>query len=125
MVGGEVYKKSLKTLAPFGRIVVTGFASLNLQKWNPVSWWKTWRAIPRANLSDMAVESYGVMGSHLGYQLQDTPRLHNTWNELTTFVQEHQIRPVVGATFSFDDIAAAHELMESRQSHGKIVLQVE
>ena len=125
MVGGEVYRKSLKTLAPFGRIVVTGFASLNLQKWNPISWWKTWQAIPRASIGRMAVKSYGVMGSHLGYQLKDTARLHSTWNELTTFVQEHQIKPVVGATFSFDDIAAAHQLMESRQSYGKIVINVD
>ena len=125
MVGGEVYKKSLNTLAPFGRIVVTGFASLNLQKWNPLSWWKTWRAIPRASIGRMAVKSYGVMGSHLGYQLKDTARLHNTWRELTEFVQEHQIKPLVGATFSFDDIAAAHQLMESRQSYGKIVINVE
>ena len=125
MVGGEVYRKSLKTLAPFGRIVVTGFASLSLQKWNPISWYKTWRAIPRASIGRMAVKSYGVMGSHLGYQLKDTPRLHSTWNELTAFVQEHKIRPIVGATFSFDNIAAAHQLMESRQSYGKIVLKVE
>ena len=43
------------------------------------------------------------MGSHLSYQLKDTARLHSTWHELTTFVQAHQIRPVVGTTFSFDD----------------------
>ncbi len=124
MVGGEVYRKSVNLLAPFGRVVVAGFASLDLQKWNPVSWWKTWRAIPRANVSQMATKSYGVLASHLGYQLDDTPRLLNTWQELTTFVQTHQIRPVVGATFSFNNIAKAHELMESRQSYGKIVVKV-
>ncbi len=124
VVGGEVYKKSVNLLAPFGRVVVAGFAALDLQKWNPVSWWKTWRAIPRASISQMAVNSYGVMASHLGYQLEDTPRLLNTWQELTAFVQTHQIRPVVGATFSFDDIAAAHQLMESRQSYGKIVIKI-
>jgi NADPH2:quinone reductase len=122
LVGGEVYRKSLNLLAPFGRLVVAGFASLALQKWNPISWWKTWRDIPRANVGHMAVNSYGVLASHLGYQLKDTPRLLNTWQELTDFVHKHQIRPVVGATFSFDDIASAHKLMESRQSYGKIVV---
>jgi len=66
MVGGEVYRKSLNLLTPFGRVVVLGFAGLDLQKWNPISWWKTWRAIPRASISRMAVNSYGVMASHLG-----------------------------------------------------------
>jgi len=125
MVGGEVYRKSISLLAPFGRIVVAGFAGLDLQKWNPVSWWKTWRAIPRASISQMAENSYGVMASHLGYQLEDTPRLLNTWQELTTFVNNHQIRPVVGTTFPFNDIAKAHQLMESRQSFGKIVVKIE
>lgn len=125
MVGGHVYRKSLNLLAPFGHIVVAGFASLNLQKWNPLSWWQTWRAIPRAGISRMAVNSYGVSASHLGYQLKDSARLLKTWQALTEFVQAHQIRPVIGATFSFEDIAQAHALMESRQSYGKIVVKVE
>jgi len=125
MVGGDVYRKSLNLLAPFGRIVVAGFASLELQKWNPISWWKTWRAIPRASISRMAVNSYGVLASHLGYQLQDPVRLLKTWRELTEFVRIHQIRPVIGATFVFEDIAKAHALMESRQSYGKIVVKIE
>lgn len=123
-VGGEVYRKSLRLLAPFGRIVPLGFAGLDLQKWNPFSWWRTWRAIPRASLGRMAVKSYGVLASHLGYQLRDTARLLETWQELTTFVQQHQIRPVVGTVLPFDAIAQAHELMESRQSYGKIVLKL-
>jgi NADPH:quinone reductase-like Zn-dependent oxidoreductase len=34
-IGGEVYRKSSKLLAPFGRMVVLGFAELDLQKWKP------------------------------------------------------------------------------------------
>jgi NADPH2:quinone reductase len=124
MVGGDVYRRSLKLLAPFGRIVVIGFASLDLQKWNPISWWRTWRAIPRARVGHMAKYSYGVMASHLGYQLKDPARLKDTWRDLTSFVHRHQIRPVIGAVFPFEKIAAAHELMESRQSYGKIVIRV-
>jgi len=124
MVGGEVYRQSLRLLAPFGRIVVTGFAGLDLQKWNPLSWWRTWRAIPRASISRMAVHSYGVLASHLGYQLKDTPRLLQTWRDLTDFIQTHPVRPVVGAVFPLEEIPAAHALMESRQSYGKIVIKV-
>jgi NADPH:quinone reductase-like Zn-dependent oxidoreductase len=35
VVGGEIFRKSLEILNPFGRLVVIGFASLNLNKLNP------------------------------------------------------------------------------------------
>ena len=46
------------------------------------------------------------------------------WEELTTFRAEHGIRPVVGKTFQFDEIADAHRFMESRGSVGKIVVRL-
>lgn len=124
LVGGTVYRKSVHLLVPFGRIVVSGFASLDLNRWNPVSWIRAWRAIPRMNLSDMGVRSYGVLATHIGYLLNDMLRLREVWRELTAFVDEHAIRPVVGATFPFEQIGKAHELMESRQSIGKIVINL-
>jgi NADPH2:quinone reductase len=124
LVGGEVYRKSLNLLAPFGRIVVAGFASLDLKRWNPLSWWKAWRSIPRAGIVDMGVRSYGVMGTHLGYLLSDMNCITSLWQDLTAFIQAHKIHPVMGGTFDFDEIPKAHELMESRKSFGKIVIQV-
>ena len=41
-----------------------------------------------------------------------------------SFVTKHGVRPVVGATFSFEQMSEAHRLMESRQSVGKIVVWV-
>jgi NADPH2:quinone reductase len=46
------------------------------------------------------------------------------WGELMAFVAAHGIRPVVGATFSFGEMAEAHRHMESRQSVGKIVVRM-
>ncbi|MBI4536971.1 MAG: zinc-binding dehydrogenase [candidate division NC10 bacterium] len=123
-VGGEVYRKSLRLLAPTGRLVVTGFASLNLQKWNPLSWWRTWRAIPRAKVGEMAERSVGVLATHLGYLLPERERLAGIWGELVWFVKRHHIRPVVGSAFPFERMADAHALMESRRSTGKIVVEV-
>jgi synaptic vesicle membrane protein VAT-1 len=124
VVGGEVYKKSLRLLNPLGRIVIVGFASMNFQKWNPISWLKTWRDMPKASIMKMSEKSYGVMATHLGYLLPDEKQLKRTWKELCTFVEAHDIKPLVGHTFDFDEIIKAHELMESRSSHGKIVINV-
>lgn len=124
LVGGQVYRDALASLAPFGRLVVAGFASLDLRRWNPLSWWRTWRDIPRVSVGELALASRGVLASHLGYLLDDPPRLLRIWNELTTFVARHGIRPVVGAVLPFERMADAHRLIESRQSIGKVVVTV-
>ena len=122
LVGGPVYRDALASLAPFGRLVVAGFASLDLQRWNPWSWWRTWRDIPRAGIGDLALASRGVLATHLGYLLDDPPRLLDVWRDLTAFVERHGIRPVIGATVPFERMADAHRLIESRRCVGKVVV---
>lgn len=124
VVGGDVFRAVWPVLAPFGRVVVAGFASLSLQKWNPLSWLRTWRDLPKADIRSLAPASAGLMATHVGYLLDDPPRLARVWGELMAFVAAHGIRPVVGATFAFDEMAEAHRLMESRRSVGKIVVRV-
>jgi NADPH:quinone reductase-like Zn-dependent oxidoreductase len=124
VVGGEVFRAVWPVLAPFGRVVVAGFASLALQRWNPLSWLRTWRDLPKADIRSLAPASAGLMATHIGYLLDDGPRLARVWGELMAFVAAHGIRPVVGATFTFDEMGEAHRLMESRRSVGKIVVRM-
>ena len=46
-------------------------------------------------------------------------------DELTAFVTQHGIRPIVGKTFDFDSMADAHAFIESRKSVGKVVVTVD
>jgi NADPH:quinone reductase-like Zn-dependent oxidoreductase len=124
VVGGEVYRAVWPVLAPFGRVVVAGFASLDLQRWNPLSWLRTWRDLPKADIRTLAPRSHGLMATHLGYLLDDPPRLLRVWDALTAFAAAHDLRPVVGATFPFEAMPEAHRLLESRRSAGKIVVRV-
>lgn len=124
VVGGDVFKKSINLLNPFGRIVVAGFASLDLNKWNPISWIKTYRSIPRASVSKLGESSTGLMATHLGYLINKPKLMTKLWLDLTDFVRKHNIKPIVGHTFHFNEIKKAHELMESRNSKGKIVIKV-
>jgi NADPH2:quinone reductase len=89
-----------------------------------LSWLRTWRDLPRAGIGSLAPTSHGFMATYIGYLLDDPPRLARVWAELMAFVAEHGIRPVVGSTFFFDEMAEAHRLMESRRSTGKIVVRV-
>jgi len=126
MVGGAVFKKSLDLLNPFGRIVVVGFASLDLKMWNPLSWIKTWRDIPRVNVGKLAQKSVAVMSSHIGYLLEEEPeQMEDILSELKDFVNKHDIKPVFGKVFSFDNASQAHRYIESRQSYGKVLLKID
>lgn len=123
VVGGEVFRAVWPVLAPFGRVVAAGFAGLSLQRWNPLSWLRTWRDLPKADIRSLAPASHGLLATHIGYLLADPPLLARVWEELVVFVAAHGIRPIVGATFPFEEVADAHRLMESRRSVGKIVLR--
>ena len=124
VVGGEIFKKSMQILKPFGRTVVAGFASLNLKKLNPYSWYKTWKDIPRAKISELAEGSTGLLATHLGYLLNNGSLLQNIWDELVEFMVDNNISPIIGHRFDFSDIGKAHELMESRKSYGKIIISL-
>jgi NADPH2:quinone reductase len=122
MVGGEVFKEARDALAPFGRIVVAGYAALDYRLWKPWSWWRAWRGIPRMGLRRMLQDSTGMLSTHLGYLLRDPDRMRRVWDDLVAFTRTHDIRPAVGHVLPFESVADAHRLLESRASFGKIVL---
>ncbi len=125
MVGGSVFKKSLDVLNPFGRLVVAGFASLDLNKWNPLSWIQTWRDIPRVNVGRLAQKSVAVMSSHLGYLLEEEPKqMEYILSDLKDFVKKHDIKPLIGKVFPFEEASQAHNYIESRKSYGKVLLKI-
>jgi NADPH2:quinone reductase len=124
MVGGDIYKKSFDLLNPFGRLVVAGYASLDLKWWNPLSWWRTWRGIPRVNIMDMAIKSAGVMATHLGYLLKENERIGSIFSKLSTFAMEREIKPLIGKVFPLEKTNDAHAYIESRKSTGKVLLKI-
>jgi len=121
-VGGTVYRTCLQHLAPFGRIVVAGYAGLDYSIWSPLSWWRAWRDAPRLSVMKAAVASSGMLATHIGYLLRDAERLQGIWSALTDFTRAHGLRPVVGRTFPFDELPEAHRFMESRESVGKLIV---
>jgi NADPH:quinone reductase-like Zn-dependent oxidoreductase len=119
LVGGDVHRAARRILAPFGRVVVAGFASLRLTRWNPLSWWRTWRDLPRADARTLAPDSHGLLATHLGYLLPDSHRLIHVWRDLTAFVGMHEIRPVIGARLpALTAVAEAHRLLSHARASG-------
>lgn len=125
-VGGKIFKDSLQCLSPMGRLILVGISSVNFNKFNPLTWWPTYKLIPRVNLLSMLGKSQGILAFHVGRLLDDNyTKIRDIYLELVNFVQEHNIFPFIGKIFSLDEIADAHMFIESRKSFGKILIQID
>jgi len=125
VVGGEVYRKSLKLLNPFGRLCIAGYASIVLNKWNPFTYWKTWKDAPKANIMNMAKASHGIFATHIGYLTENKKLANSLFEEISVFAINNDLKPVVRDVFKFDQIPQAHQFMQSRKSQGKIVITLD
>lgn len=123
MTGGPVYRAAVRNLAPMGRIVMAGASDAFPRTRNPLARIAALRNLPRASIFDMLRRSYGVMSFHAGWLL-DAGAIAAQWNDLVAFATKHQIRPVVGERFAFEEMAAAHRALESRQNIGKVVVTI-
>jgi NADPH2:quinone reductase len=107
-VGGEVFERSLKVLAPLGTLVAIGYAGGMWADVNPA-------LVVGRNVS--------VAGFYLGRLMQLAPEIvHQAAAELVALWEEGAIRPIVGSEFPLAEAAAAHELIEDRRHVGKVVL---
>jgi NADPH:quinone reductase-like Zn-dependent oxidoreductase len=123
MTGGDVYRTALRHLAPMGRIVMAGASDAFPRTRNPLARLAALRHLPRASILDMLRRSYGVMSFHAGWLL-DAGAIERQWRELVTFVEQHDIKPLVGAELPFERIADAHRMLDERRNVGKVVVQI-
>lgn len=80
---------------------------------------------------DLSVRVMDILGKHLtlrGYELfeisQDPARLEKAKRFILRGLASGQLRPVIGHVFAFEDIALAHDFMESNAQVGKIVVRL-
>jgi NADPH2:quinone reductase len=110
LVGGDYLEGNLRVLAPRGRIVVVGLTA--------------GRTAP-LNMGVLIQRRVTIVGTTLRARpLEEKMAVAREFSErVVPLFESGQLKPVVGHVFSFDDIRAAHELMESNQTFGKIVLR--
>jgi NADPH:quinone reductase len=107
-VAGEVFDAGLTALAPFGRIVAFGMAS------GTPGTVRTNQLHP----SNRAVVGY----SSGSYRKLRPEALRPAADASLRLVAEGKVHVVIGARFPLRDAAGAHRLVESRASHGKVLL---
>jgi NADPH2:quinone reductase len=107
-VGGELFERSVTRLRPLGQLVAIGYAG------------GLW---PELQPAQIVGRNVGVQGVYIGRLLRHAPEvIAAATRELLELWREGAIRPVVGAEFPLAEVEAAHELVESRRSVGKVVL---
>jgi NADPH:quinone reductase len=107
-VGGPLFEQALGRLRPLGNLVAIGFAA---GMWAEVS--------PAA----LVGRNVGVQGFYLGRLMRHEPELvGEAVGELLALWRTGVVRPLVGAELPLAEVERAHELVESRQSVGKVVL---
>ncbi len=121
-MGGDVFKRSMKILAPMGRLVSIGATGIQYSKKNPISLFKAWRAIPRVSFRDLLRNSKGFMGLHVGYLRKYPEIIRPAWEKLKALVEEKDIHPVIHKVFPLSDASKAHSFIHARKNIGKVIL---
>ena len=108
LVGGEVFTGARGRRKPRGTPIAVGYAGGGWQEVSPA------RRGGRHN---------GVHGFYLGRLIGREPdRVERAARDVLDLWEAGAVRPIVGAEFPLDGAAEAHQLIESRQSTGKVVL---
>ena len=107
MAGGQVFDESLAALAPFGRLVAYGIAS---REQNEVTNGRLMR------------KSQAVVGFWLMHCLGRRDMMEEPLADLFDRAARGELKPVLGTTYPLSDVRRAHEDLQGRRTHGKILL---
>jgi NADPH2:quinone reductase len=109
-VGGDRFIDSLRSLRPYGRVVVVGF---------------TGGTIPEVRVNRLLLTNTEVIGAGWGEAAGDEPDyLAATAAALDELIAAGAVRPIIGANFPLERAAEALALIEGRGAIGKVVLDV-
>ena len=109
-VGGEAFDAAMRSIAWEGRIVIIGFAS---GQWNQV----------KTNI--VMVKNVSVIGFYWGsYAIHKPEIAGRSMRQLVDWYEAGRLDPHVSHTLPLDEVAQALDLIISRKSTGKVVIEV-
>ena len=124
-VGGDVYKKSWQLLEKMGRYVLYGVSSVTgkgaISRIRAAAAFASMRPILPYSLISA---NKGIFGFNLGTLVGKETYFAEAAREILLLYNAGTLKPVVGRVFVFDDIVSAHTYLQTRQSIGKVVVNV-
>jgi len=109
MLGGEHVAKSVKCLRDFGRVIVYGAAT---------------GQTPQLDTRILYAKGASVHGLWLSYLSANRPLMESAWKQLSQWLAEGKLHPVIGKVFPLEEARAAYTLLQEGRNYGKIVLKV-
>jgi len=109
MLGGEHTAKSLRCLRDFGRVIQYGTAT---------------GKPPQLDVRALYAKSASVQGLWLTYLSQKPEIMQPAWIQLSQWIAQHKLTPVIGHVFPLDRATEAYKLLQEGKNYGKVVLKI-
>jgi NADPH:quinone reductase len=109
-VGGDRFTDSLRSLKPFGRLVVVGF---------------TGGSIPEVKVNRLLLGNTEVIGAGWGAYVLGRPEINREIGAaVERMIDDGFVRPIVGERLPLDRAVEALHAIDERRATGKVVLDV-
>jgi len=109
MLGGEHTAKSLRCLRDFGRVIQYGTAT---------------GKPPQLDVRALYAKSASLQGLWLTYLSQKREIMEPAWKQLSEWIADRELAPVIGQVFPLDRAADAYKLLQEGKNYGKLVLKI-
>jgi NADPH2:quinone reductase len=109
MLGGEHTAKSLRCLRDFGRVIQYGTAT---------------GKPPQLDVRALYAKSASLQGLWLTYLSQKREIMEPAWNQLSEWIAQRKLAPVIGQVFPLDRAVEGYKLLQEGKNYGKVVLKI-
>jgi len=109
MLGGEHTAKSLRCLRDLGKVIQYGTATGKQ---------------PQLDVRALYAKAAMVQGLWLTYLSGKRDLMEHAWKQLSTWIADGKLAPVVGHTFPVERAAEGYRLLLERKNFGKVVLKI-
>jgi len=109
MLGGEHTAKSVGCLGNFGRLIAYGSATGQ-------------RGLVDAG--SLYAKGASVHGLWLTYLSQNAALVQQAWQQLSLWIAQDRLRPVIGEVFPMEKAADAYRVLLNRKNFGKLILKI-
>src|ERR1700691_313606 len=109
MLGGEHTAKSLRCLCDFGRVIQYGTAT---------------GKPPQLDVRAMYAKSASVQGLWLTYLSQKREIMEPAWKQLSEWIAQRRLAPVIGQVFPIERAVEAYRLLQEGKNYGKVMLKI-
>jgi NADPH2:quinone reductase len=109
MLGGEHTAKSLRCLRDFGRVIQYGTATGKQ---------------PQLDVRALYAKSASLQGLWLSYLSRKSEIMEPAWKQISEWIAQRKLTPVVGHVFQFERAVEAYKLLQEGKNYGKVVLKI-